>query len=287
MKPLQGFAVASLWLVAVGCGDAGSRSTERLEKPSAMDLQRYRIDFETATVSVLSAGPLERRPFEIPFEQESLLLNSEYFTYSKLPEVEVVVSWVRAREGFPANLRDGIEQHMSILADVPGVDELNYQTREATVSGLPAIRGSATWHTQDGERAAESVIFGKNNEAWLVNAAVALRDKEVARRIVESVEAQTQVAEEQEAPARRIERTSLKVTLEGKIYLNDTEASFEEVKQELERLRQVNGVVLYFREGGASPPPAAESISGAILFEISKADIPFVWAEEIDGQKNK
>ena len=93
-----------------------------------------------------------------------------------------------------------------------------------------------------------------------------------------STEADIEALEESESLG---EQTKIRITLEGKIYLNGTEASFEEVKQELKRLQEVNGTVLYYREGGRRPPWAAESVSAAIMLEIGKADLPFPeWFEE-------
>jgi hypothetical protein len=269
-----------LCLAAACCGDSASRGTKRPDKHFTIDLQRHSVRFETAAVTLLSPGPLKKWPQTMSMEESSFILNSETFIYSHLPEVQVVVCWIRNREGFNVDLYGGVEGLMLATQQDEGVIGLEYHTRDTTVSGLPAVRASVNYR-QFGDRASELVIFGKNNEAWLVNVYVSLEDKDIARRIVESVYVRAQVAGQPDTPPQEVERLKIKVTLDGKIHLNGKEASFEEVKQELERLREVNGVVLYYREGGKSPPGKAESVSAAILFEIGKAGLAFVWSKEV------
>ena len=250
---------ASLLLLVGGC-DTEQEARDTL-------LKRHSVEFETATVSVLSPGPLKKRPYTLSPEEKFFTLNSEYFT-TELPDLEVAVSWVRQREG-PLNLLGGIEGIMSSL-EQQGVFGLEYQTHDATVSGLSALRASATYKTPE-NRAQESVVITRHNEAWQVTVFASLRDKETAQRIIESVEVR----------AQKVEQTKIKITLEGQIYLNGTEASFEKVKQELQRLSEANGIVLYYREGGNTPPPAAESVSVAIMNEIRNVGLPNpVWSEE-------
>lgn len=281
MKPSHSFALLSLCLAAASCREPPLRRTQLPDMHSAIELQRHSVEFETATVTLLSPGPLKKWPYTMSMEEKSFLLNSETLIYSHLPEVQVVAGWVRNREGFNADLHGGIEGFMSATQQSDGVSGLEYHTRDTTVSGLSAVRASVTYRLS-GNRAIESVFLGKNNEAWFVHVYVLLEDQDIARRIVESVDVRAQAAEQPDIPPREVERLKIRVTLEGKIHLNGKEASFEEVKQALARVREVNGVVLYYREGGNSPPSEAKSVSAAILFEIGKADVPLLWLEEVD-----
>lgn len=278
-RTFRRFALISLWFAAADCVDIEPFSAERPGEHSAIDLQSHNVSFETATVTLLSPGPLDKWPYTKSIEESSFLLNSETCIYSQLPKVQVVVGWVRNREGFNEDLHGGVEGLMLATQQDEGVSQLEYETRDTINSGLPAVRASATYR-QFGDRATESVFLGKNNEAWFVHVYIRPQDKKIAQRIMESVSVRADATEQPDTPPREVERLRIKVTLDGEVHMNGKEASLDEVRHGLERIREMNGVVLYFREGGDSPPPEAESVSAAILFEIGKADLPLFWSEE-------
>jgi hypothetical protein len=73
------------------------------------------------------------------------------------------------------------------------------------------------------------------------------------------------------------EIAKVKVTQTGVIYLNGKKASMEELRQEFARLKQVNGVVWYYRENPQEePPPQAMAVVEAIV----EAQLPVRLPEE-------
>lgn len=84
------------------------------------------------------------------------------------------------------------------------------------------------------------------------------------------------------------ERSRIAIDRNGNVKLNDKECSTEEAIQELERLKSVNGIVLYFREGRGEidAPPSADTIGN----KWEELHVPVVHCSdasfrEVDGQK--
>lgn len=279
MKATHTLVPVALGLAATCCLSCGVQ--QPVKEDLSTQLTPQSVHFKTATVTISSPGPLSPFPYTMSMEERSFLRNSETHIYSQLPDIEVVVGWTRNRDGYNADPLGGIEGIMAGDQQGQGVTEFEYQTQKTTVSGLSGVRASATYN-QFGPRATESVVVSKNTQTWLVHVYVPLEAKDVARSIVESMHIRGPATERPDIPSDELEFLKIKVTLDGAIYLNAQEASLEEVSRELLRLREAKGVVLYYREGGESPPPEAERVSGAILFEIGRLDVPFLWSEQAD-----
>ena len=61
--------------------------------------------------------------------------------------------------------------------------------------------------------------------------------------------------------------------------MNGKATSLDDVRQELRRLDEVDGIVLYDRAGGHAPPPETESVSAEILFAIGMAGVEIFWLD--------
>lgn len=268
----------SLSLLSSLCFAACSWHAPAPSTPPGIQLEQHVVEFDTATVTLLSPGPLTEWPYTMSIEERSLLLNSDTRIYDQLPEIQVVVGWVRNREGFKIDLDGGFQGFMLAEQQSPGGVGLNYHSWRTSVSGLPAVRVTAT-NDASGHRAMESVFTGKNTEAWFITVYVAQKDKDVARRIIESVHVRAEVADQPDLPDRKVPLLKLSVTNKGEIYLDGNRVSIETVRSELEKLHHRNGAVMYYRDGGASPTKEAESSSALVLFEISRADVPFFFSE--------
>jgi hypothetical protein len=58
----------------------------------------------------------------------------------------------------------------------------------------------------------------------------------------------------------------VKVTSEGKLFLNGQETTLDAIKQEFARLKMVNGMVWYYRENpGGEPHPNAMEVIKAVV----------------------
>ena len=66
-----------------------------------------------------------------------------------------------------------------------------------------------------------------------------------------------------------------KVDLSGSYFLNGKRVSLEEVKKECARLKQLGGVVFYYREKPGEEPPAEAQ---AVIATICEARLPLTFA---------
>jgi hypothetical protein len=90
------------------------------------------------------------------------------------------------------------------------------------------------------------VFFGLGCDRWFVEAAERTRERDTAPQFTEV--------------------SKVKVDRSGTIYLNKKVVTIDELRQECARLKQVNGVVWYYRENPhGEPPPQAMAVIQAIV----------------------
>lgn len=246
-----------------------------------------RIGFTDSTISLHSIGQLTHkfslRPPEYPTA-------SECYTH-RTEAMEQVLCWSEIEPGFEPNLAGAF---VGVLHSYGGENLLGpsaFIAYPRNVSEFTAIEFEAYLREPSRVTTIRSLFFATSGNVWHVTLIFATGNP-TAEATVEAVFSSVKLEGESgpikvhgylpEEPLpipRGIERLLIQVTSGGDIYLNGKEASLDDVGQELERLGEGDGIVLYNRAGGDSPPPEAESVSAAILFAVGMAGVEMQWLE--------
>jgi hypothetical protein len=203
--------------------------------------------------------------------------------------MEQVLCWSKTEPDFEPNLAGAFTGIINSDAGVNLLGPSAYIDSPRKVSGFQGIEFEAYLREAGLPKSIRTLLWATSGNVWHVTFFFITgypKGEATVEAVFNSVELEGEarstelygnVPEQPGFLPRGVDRLLIQVTLEGKVYLNGSEASLDDVRQELRRLAEVNGIVLYDRAGGHSPPPEAEAVSAEILFAIGFAGVEIHW----------
>jgi len=238
------------------------------------------------TVNLLSIGQLTHK-FTLGPPEDRVV--SECYTHLS-ETMEQVLCWTKTEPDYEPDLADHFAGMLDTYSQRNLLGPNAYIASPRSVSGFQAIEFEAYLQGAHRVITIRSLVWATSGNMWHVTFTFVTGNPEgeaTVERVYSSVRLEgeaTPVKMHGHVPEppfmpRGSERILLEVTSEGEIYLNGKGASLDNVRQELKRLGEADGIVLYDRAGGHSPPPEAESVSAEILLEIGMAGVEIYWLE--------
>lgn len=258
--------------------------------PAAVPLTPQTIEFDENKISLLTIGTLTSQPSSDEPSYESNIVISDCYTH-RSETIEQVLCWTKTKPDFKPNIAAGFLALLYREGEENLLAPSDYFASPRSVSGFQGIEFESYLRGVHHPTTVRSLIWATSGNVWHLTFffVTGFPEGEATVEAVFSsvklegeakpIEIYGNVPDEPGFLPRGVERLLIQVTLEGEIILNGKEASLADVREELKRLEENEGVVLYDRAGGHSPPPEAESISAEILFAATLAGVEIIWLD--------